>query len=150
MPNAMKKKTRILFFICGVILLWTVAAINSKKLKSESDNYFSNLKVIFSGIVYEKEYLDHGYGIIRINISQTNTINYDVRDSLKRYYCTIKDEKAELIEDYDLNIGDSIYVNGPLRTIRIFTDGRLIHDHQLYGLTGPQDFFDTFRSLEKL
>ena len=80
---------------------------------STSTRYFKALGLEFTGIVIKKSVLTNGSGILRVKITISNSISYDVRQGRKPCYCVIKNGEAEIVEGglSEAELGDSVVVS---------------------------------------
>lgn len=149
----MKKELRPLLLIAiGIICLWIIGTIFSKREREESDNYYKNFDIMFSGIVIEKELINYDWGLITIDLRTSSVEYYDVRDSLARYYCVIRNGKAEIIQYpfSGIQLGDSVSINGKLQEFKLYRNGVLVIETQLPHLTGNDSDYEKAKELHKL
>jgi hypothetical protein len=110
----------LLFFVVGLVLIFTLFLKSGPKKNDQNDTYLNKLILDISGIVTKREYLQHGAFRIFVDVKQSNMITYHPQDSLKHYLCKVDDDKAEFIlfdADEYYSIGDSIVVNSKVDSI---------------------------------
>ena len=115
-------------FACGFFVLIVVIYFNGYVPKKFNREYFKITKIKIYGYVTDMKFaygdvkLSGNYGMLYVNIIQSNTKNYDLRDSNYYYYCLIKNNKAELIQNSisKFQIGDTVYADLPAREIYIY------------------------------
>lgn len=86
----------------------------SEPIKDFNFPEISNLKLI--SVITEVDNLEnasvHGYGVISLEIIESNVKFYNPKEKIKRYYITINDKSAELFAYVGTkNIGDTIKID---------------------------------------
>ena len=127
-------KIRLCYLVPFFLLLSCKHSSNPiTDLSKENYDEIGELKL--KGVVYDlysplfPQY--HGYGIVRINIVQSNMEFYDPRNRLDEYLLLIKNKKAELYQPTALfTIGDTIEVD--MQNKRIIYFSKLVNKLQSY------------------
>ncbi len=130
----MKLKIGIIVIAIFLAICITIGNCVSKKEKIISYNYFKGLNLELTGIVYKINKLCCHNALIYLTISKTNISDYDPSDSVKYFYCLIKNDKAVLVDgpaDY-IKMSDSISVSSKNNRISIFRKKKLINKYPLF------------------
>ncbi len=146
----MKKKRKIILFVFGLPLIIFIALVVIARNATHNDSeYYNSVGLKINGIVTDIQSLKYGhdYGIISINVSQSNVWEYDKRNQLERYLGVIKNKKAELIFNRisSTKIGDSIVLN--VQDYKLFRKGKLIVENTI-GMPPSNFFFTPFREIK--
>ena len=96
-----------------LLLLRTLTVFNSPSTSSASTRYFKALGFELIGIVIKKSILTNDSGILRVKMTTSNSISYDIRQGRKPYYCVIKNGEAEIVEGglSEAELGDSVVIS---------------------------------------
>ena len=96
-----------------LLLLGILIVFISTSTGSASTRYFKALRLALTGIVIKKSVLTNGSGILRVKITTSNSISYDVRQGRKPCYCVIKNGEAEIVEGglSEAELGDSVVIS---------------------------------------
>lgn len=140
----------VLILVIGFTFIFLAISDRNKKEKA-NEEYFNNWNIQFSGTVTEKKEVFSDGGILCLDINSTNIDFYDKRNSVKYYYCVIKNGKAELVEGgfNEINIGDSIVVDGKMEKIFHFRNSILLKKRKLY-VSSFDPFYKAIKNLHKL
>jgi hypothetical protein len=68
------------------------------KIRDEAEQYITNFKLEFTGIITNIDLIDHDIGMVRLDLKTSNIDNYNYETPSGIYYCVIKNGQAELIE----------------------------------------------------
>ena len=151
----MKKQTKqiLIKFGIGIIGLFILFLYNRKTYsvenKIESD-YYKSVNLKFSGTVKKVKPLTkygHDYGVVAIDIYNSNTEYYDPRDSLNRFLGIVKNKKVELVFNRmsGIKTGDSI--DFEIDEFKIYRNGRMVQEN-VVGMP-PNDVFKPFNEIKK-
>ena len=77
-----------------LILLGTLTVFISISTGSVFARYFKALGLELIGIVIKLSVLTNDSGILRVKMTTSNSISYDIRQGRKPYYCVIKNGEA--------------------------------------------------------
>ena len=123
------KKEYIQLLIFALLSILSIVIYNIQSAKTEKQ-YINSFTLKFAGVIEEQlaELSGNKMGLFRVSIDYSTTKNYDVRDSLYRYFCVIKKDKAEvIIYSYDVKVGDFIYVDGIQKKYNIYRNDELLY-----------------------
>ena len=124
----------IFIFLIGFIIY---DSINKKKRNANDNEYFNSLNLHLSGKIIEIIQLEfgHDYGIIKLNLKNSNRDFYDERNERDRHIGIIEKQKAKLIvmNVSEIKMNDSIFIEG--RDFRIKRNNVLIN--RKYALSLP-------------
>ena len=140
------KKYIILILLFFAVISCARNEHSKNKIEKEWED-FSGVNIKLKGVVYSinnnvNRGNFHGRGIIRINITETNTKSYDPRKKQWNYYCIIKDNRAELYDNHvdNTSVGDTIEIDTKEKTIKWLNSDK---SKQIYNLSnGEVEFFD--------
>ena len=122
---------RILSVLFALIIISVFIYIINSRDEEINKVGLEDLNLKFSGIVTEVEESNsyNGYGIIRMKILSSNIAVYDPRDTLKFYYCVIKNNIAEVYgHAYSRMIGDTLNVD---THEKIMSSGSIGNEHNV-------------------
>jgi len=151
----MKNKTKsgiigfsVIFTVMLIIFIFLVK--RGFKATEKDSQYYQYVNLKFNGIVKKVKPLTsygHDYGVILIEIHDSNKRNYDPRDTLERYLGVLKNKKVDLIFNRmsEVKIGDSIDFN--VEKYKIYRNEELIRE-SLSGMP-PDDIFQPFDEIRK-
>ncbi len=90
---------KILYINVIMFAIFLLFIIYGKYESNNNSNYIQNLNLELKGKVTKIIKLNHGhdYGIISLNIESSNRNYYDERESVKRFFGVIRNNKAEII-----------------------------------------------------
>ena len=140
-----KKQRRNLFFIVvGLVLILSFILVDTiyerENFKNEQE-FIKDIGINLHGRVIEKTEFDYGhnYGVIRLELFNSNIKNYDERENQEKHIGFIKNDKAELVFNAmkDVKIGDSITISKD--EYKIFRLGNLVYTNSLS--LGPNNSF---------
>ena len=77
-----------------LLLLGILTVFISTSTGGASARYFKALGLELTGIVIKKSVLTNCSGILRVKMTTSNSISYDIRQRRKPYYCVIKNGEA--------------------------------------------------------
>ena len=120
---SMKKLYFLIISICFLFL----SCVNENRF-----SYVRSLNVKFSGKVSHVKHIDHGFGVVCIDLVEQNYSFYN--NELNGYFiCKIKNNKAKLLCHVNsISLGDSIIFNpNNNKSYLNFRDGKLIFDNQI-------------------
>ncbi|SRR5579871_967192 len=103
----------LILIIVGII--WFGYWVNRWGIeRARNKSSFEQTHLIFSGVITKIIEIpsNHNYGILRLEILNSNVQNYDPRDSVEFYFCIIKGKSAE-VYDYasPRKLGDTLNIN---------------------------------------
>ena len=83
-----------------------VGIYNTIRENKKDKKYFSDLNLKLIGVVeaVDLSYTPNGFGVVKVNIIESNKEYYDPRKDLEYYYCIIKDRKAEFYQIGYMNV----------------------------------------------
>ena len=144
------KKGIIKFAILAIgMFIFFIYQVKSGFEATEKDSeYYQDTNLIFDGIIREVKPLTsygHNFGVISIDLHNSNKEHYDPRRNLDRFLGIIINKKAELVFSAisEVKIGDSIVLN--VQEYKIFRNGRLIREN-IVGMP-PDDSFKPFKEI---
>ena len=149
MKNETKKGLiRFAIIAIGMLIFFVFQVKSGFKATEKDSEYYQKTNLKFSGIVKKVKPLTsygHGYGVIHINLSNSNKELYDPRDTLDRFLGVVKNEKADLVFNRisEIQIGDSIDFN--IQDFMIYRNGKLIRK-SIVGMP-PDDIFKPFNEV---
>ncbi|WP_298903452.1 hypothetical protein [uncultured Psychroserpens sp.] len=126
-----KENKKALFKFLGVVLLFITILVIGLNTTNQHGEYYKEVNLNFTGIIKEIKPLNkygHGFGVIAIDIHDSNITNYDERKNLDKYLGVIKGKKADLVFS-NVNLlksGDSIVFK--TQNYKIFRNGKLIKE----------------------
>ncbi len=111
---------RIVKLISIFIILLVLTGLLVEKCKRDTIN--QNIKdfghIEFSGIVTNKKFATGSNCLIEAKLNYSSIKEYDIRKSLKAYFCVIKNKKAEIVLScFTTKVGDSIVFKNNIFTI---------------------------------
>jgi hypothetical protein len=138
----------LIVLVLAVVAVGIYNTVREKKAyEKEEKKYFDDLNLYLKGVVESVDltYLPNGFGVVKVNIIETNRNFYDPRKDRKFYYCLIKNNQAEFYQHaiYDCAVGDTIEVNTNKRTFLISNNNKRIFEEIM--LYDYDRFFDYVR-----
>jgi hypothetical protein len=142
---------KIKWLIVLVLAVLAIGIFNTVRentaYEKEEKKYFNDLNLYLKGVVLavDYKYPANGFGVVKVNIIETNRDFYDPRKDRNFYYCLIKNNQAEIYQHaiYDCAIGDTIEVNTNKRIFLIRNYNKKISEKIM--LYDNEKFFDHIR-----
>lgn len=116
-------KGRLKFLLIAFPLMVALGVYEDYRDEQYEDRYFTALDLQLTGVaryVVERNG-SNGFGIVGVEVLSTNNPYIDQRDSLKYYYCLVKNGRAELYQRsaHLIRTGDTLTINAPHRLLSI-------------------------------
>ena len=130
----MKLSNKSTLLIFGILLIVFVIFFRQQVRASKDDvTYYKTANIKLNGKITAFEALKYGhnFGVISIQLNETNTQEYDEREQRKRFLGVIKNGQADLVFNSinNVKIGDSIVVN--TKDYRLYRNQKLITKNKL-------------------
>lgn len=143
-----KGMIRFVIIIIGMLVLFMFQMKSGIKDSETDSEYYQKTNLKFNGIVKKVKPLasyKHDYGVILIDLGESNIEHYDPRENLDRFLGIIKEGKVDLVFNQisNVKIGDSI--DFCVQEFKIYRKGKLIRE----SVTGmpPDDVFKPFKEV---
>lgn len=118
-------------------------------IRSEQKPLVGEAKIELKGEVVDLIEINSRRILVRLDLSEGNISEYDVRDSEKSWCCVVKGEQAEIIwYPFDIQIGDSLEY-GPENLVKVFRDGKKVDEDKI-GLSPLGGVFEIIRKKHQL
>lgn len=129
----MKKENRnALLKFLGILLLFVIVLLFGLNTSKKSREYYKKVNLNLTGKVTEIRPLTkygHDFGVIAIDVSQSNIDFYDERKNLDKHLGVIKNKKADLVFSgiSRILVGDSLVLN--IQNYKVYRNGKLITEN---------------------
>ena len=129
-----KENKKALLKFLGVVLLFVIILIVGLNTTKQHAKYYNEVNLKFNGIIKEIKPLNkygHGFGVLAIELNNSNLTNYDERHNLDKHLGVIKGKKADLVFNNVsvLHSGDSIVFD--VRHYKVYRNGKLITENTI-------------------
>lgn len=132
----MTKWKRPVYIILGISWIYFVVIRPVLNEGRRVDAYLKTLDLRFAGKVTNiKTSTEHDFGLINIDLSSSNKEFVYPRDSIKFFFCLIKDRKAQIVQMIGtLEIGDSIVIDTNKDSEDVYRNGNHLY-HTIVSIT---------------
>ncbi|MDV7140446.1 hypothetical protein R3X28_16255 [Maribacter sp. TH_r10] len=152
----MEKKKRpiikkIVIMYGSILLIFFISVIYMSRNNGKDADYYKEVNLKMNGIITDIKPLNvygHDYGVIDINISESNISDYDIRQEQDRYLGVIKASKASLVFGAvsQVKTGDSIVLN--IQNYSIYRNKRIIRESTI-GMPPKSFLFRPFNEINR-